>query len=98
MPAKALDTKVGPGNNKNNTKLLVIKCIISNESHLFQFCSKYKSKSVYQRKEFMDKCERCYNCLGLKHVAEKCFPKKRCIVCSGKHHTTLHINKNKPII
>ena len=40
------------------------------------------------------KNERCYNCLGVKHKAEKCFSKKRCEECSGKHHTTLHTNKN----
>ena len=73
---------------------MAIKCIICNESHLFQFCSKFKSKSVEQRKEFLDKNERCYYYLGIKHVAEKCFSKKRCMVRSDKHHTTLHINKN----
>ena len=32
--------------------------------------------------------------MGIKHVAEKCYSKKRCEECSGKHHTTLHINKS----
>ena len=93
VPAKPLHTKVETGNNKNN-KSVNIKCVICSEAHLFQFCPKYKIKSIDQRKEFLDKSERCYNCLGLKHLAEKCFSKKRCIVCGGKHHTTLHINKN----
>ena len=87
VPAKALHTKVETGSNRNN-KSVHIKCIICNEAHLFQFCPKYKSKLVDQRREFLDKSERCYNCLGLKHLAEKCFSKKRCIVCGTPYYIT----------
>ena len=91
MHAKT-ENKVEPSGSNGKTQL---KCIICTENHLFQFCNKYKSKSVDQRKDFLDKNERCYNCLGLKHTAEKCYSKKRCMVCNGKHHTTIHNNNNR---
>ena len=94
--AKVLNAKVesSSSNNNNSNKSVAIKCIICNENHLLQFLPKFKAKSIDQRKEILDKNEICYNCLGIKHVAEKCYSKKRSKECSGKHQTTLHINKN----
>ena len=94
IAVKVFHSKVEPSASNNANKSISVKCIICGENHLLQFCPKFKNKSVDQRKEFLDKNDRCYNCLGVKHKAEKCFSKMRFENCSGKHHTTLNINKN----
>ena len=51
IPATSHHTKVEPKGNKSNQPV-VIKCIIGNESHLFQFCPKFKSKILIKEKNF----------------------------------------------
>ena len=53
----------------------------------------YKNKSIEERKQFIISKNRCINCLRL-HTIFKCQSKNRCKIYNGKHHITLHINKN----
>ena len=52
IPATSHHTKIEPSASRSNQSV-VFKCIICNESHLFQFCPKFKSKNLDQRKEFL---------------------------------------------
>ena len=38
---------------------------------------------------------RCYNCQNFEHHKSTCFSETRCAVCSGRHETSVCINKHK---
>ena len=38
---------------------------------------------------------RCYNCQRFEHHKSTCFSETRCAVCSGRHETSVCINKHK---
>ncbi|XP_067208442.1 uncharacterized protein [Linepithema humile] len=66
------------------------KCSLCAEQHNIAYCAKYKALTVAQRAEKVQKSKLCKNCLRAGHQIDACSTIGRCLVCAGKHHTTLH--------
>ncbi|XP_076667997.1 uncharacterized protein LOC143368801 [Andrena cerasifolii] len=64
-------------------------CGLCGANHFVLFCDLYKSKTVRERREALLTAKLCYNCLG-RHQVKDCGSEKRCQLCNGKHHTTIH--------
>lgn len=60
------------------------------DCHRLFECSKLKQMPVDQRKDFMKKSNRCFNCFNDNHNVYQCQSKFRCRLCSRKHHSLLH--------
>lgn len=64
-------------------------CILCGSIHYLAKCERYQSMTLQQRRDYITKQRRCFNCLG-PHVASKCSSSRRCIKCGKKHHTSIH--------
>lgn len=62
-------------------------CPLCKASHFLGRCESYKSKTIQQRRDFIIKNRRCFNCLA-QHMVNKCNSVKRCLKC-GKNTTLL---------
>ncbi|XP_076396689.1 uncharacterized protein LOC143265914 [Megachile rotundata] len=67
------------------------RCAICKKEHPLLFCSIFKGMNPRERKQLVTEKHLCYNCLG-PHSSTACKSTKRCQVCVGKHHTSLHSN------
>ena len=82
-----------PSNSQNvpnktfNTKRSCEKC---KQEHSIATCPEYQLCSPGDRYNFVSQSNLCTNCLSNKHHKQRCPSQKRCQVCSGFHHTTLH--------
>ena len=61
-----------------------------NERHGLMQYVKFKTASMEDRKDFVEKTSLCFNCLRKKHVINDCYSKSRCKQCDSKHHTSIH--------
>ena len=93
---KGQGTSKAAGNQKSAKVLQVSKtnryqapCGLCGANHFVLFCDVYKSKTVHERREALTTANLCYNCLG-RHQVNECGSEKRCQLCNGKHHTTIH--------
>lgn len=68
-------------------------CILCGSPHYLAKCEKYQSMTLQQRRDYISKQKRCFNCLG-PHVASKCNSTRRCVKCGKKHHTSIHDASN----
>lgn len=64
-------------------------CPLCSKTHYVLFCSKYKTLSANERKNLMNKTNRCLNCLG-RHQVQECKSSKSCFQCSKRHHSSMH--------
>ena len=48
-----------------------------------------KVATVAERREFLHRHKRCFNCLGVNHIKSQCFSKNRCLKCKKKDHTSI---------
>ena len=76
-----------PLNNANQPKSSCEKC---RGNHILATCPDYQKCSLSQRFDIVSKSNLCSNCLSIKHKKQNCPSTKRCQICSGYHHTTLH--------
>lgn len=58
--------------------------------HSIMRCSTFKSYSIDQRRDAIQKEQLCFNCMRPNHSARSCPVKNLCHVCQRKHHTMLH--------
>ncbi|XP_046145431.1 uncharacterized protein LOC114881623 [Osmia bicornis bicornis] len=65
------------------------RCAICNKEHFLLFCPTYKGMNLRERKQIVTDKRLCYNCLA-PHSSANCKSTKRCQLCVGKHHTSLH--------
>ncbi|XP_011685204.1 PREDICTED: uncharacterized protein LOC105448380 [Wasmannia auropunctata] len=65
-------------------------CSMCQGGHPLSYCQKYKNLPVAQRGEQVKKLGACLNCIRPGHTADACPSSGRCLVCAGRHHTTLH--------
>lgn len=59
--------------------------------HKIYTCDKFSKLSYPEKSKFVFDNKMCRNCLGSKHALETCLS-KGCYVCSGRHHSLLHID------
>ena len=74
-------------NKTFNTKRSCEKC---KQEHSIATCPEYQLCSPGDRYNLVSQSNLCTNCLSNKHHKQSCPSQKRCQVCSGFHHTTLH--------
>ncbi|XP_076686030.1 uncharacterized protein LOC143378074 [Andrena cerasifolii] len=72
--------------NANGTQ----KCALCQGEHFILYCPKYKAMSPLERKNRVMEKHLCFNCLA-SHSSRDCKSVKRCQLCMGKHHSTIHI-------
>lgn len=68
-----------------------VSCKYCKESHKLAHCNKFLSAEVQARREFVEKNNICYNCLGDNHRAQQCLSLMSCRKCRRRHHTHLHL-------
>ena len=64
-------------------------CALCSSNHFIMNCKDFRAKTPEQRREVVNKKNLCFNCLGF-HPIAKCHSEKRCLQCSGHHHSLLH--------
>ena len=74
----------------SNSKPLLCNYCESTEHQIFR-CEAFSQISPAERKNVVRQKHLCYNCLGRGHGATSCSSKSRCRVCSGNHHSLLHL-------
>ena len=65
-------------------------CVQCHKPHFVATCSDYHKLSPEGRFQTIQKNSLCTNCLSNQHRRDTCPSSKRCQVCNGFHHTTLH--------
>ena len=65
-------------------------CEKCKSNHSLAVCPEYQLCPPSERYSIVSKNSLCTNCLSNKHHKQTCPSTKRCQVCSGFHHTTLH--------
>lgn len=68
------------------------KCCYCKDSHYLFHCSSFLSLSAKDKRAFVHKANRCFNCLG-SHYRNKCQSSSRCRTCNGSHHSLLHLEE-----
>lgn len=63
--------------------------LLCKRDHALMVCDDFRANSAQDRRQFVDASHLCTNCLG-KHKTTDCPSKRLCLVCSKKHHTSLH--------
>ena len=71
------------------------RCPLCNLRHAFLHCERFRSLSVFERKQKIYRLNGCFNCLALSHTVYQCPSHNRCTRCMGKHHTLLHSPKTE---
>ena len=61
-------------------------------SHSISQCDCYKQLGTRERKAVVRKLKLCMNCLG-RHFVADCPSKFSCHICNGRHHTSLHFDR-----
>ena len=65
-------------------------CILCNGNHALEFCYKFFSKSMTERKDFAEANKLCYGCLKPGHNSKFCRNRLTCKICEKQHPTPFH--------
>ena len=87
LQQKQPSTSQNVPNKAFNTKRSCEKC---QQEHSIATCPEYQLCSPSDPYNLVSQNNLCTNCLSNKHHKQTCPSQKRCQVCSGFHHTTLH--------
>lgn len=89
--------KTMPTNNStaatSTASKITYKCHMCSESHRLNECSTFRAKSLSDRQNFITHKKLCENCLSGTHTTNDCKSKFRCLRCSEKHHSLIHVDK-----
>ncbi|KYN02058.1 hypothetical protein ALC62_07127, partial [Cyphomyrmex costatus] len=66
------------------------KCSICSENHPIYKCTSFRTMSVDQRLEMINRKKLCKNCLLQMHRGKPCSSKYSCFRCGNRHQTLLH--------
>lgn len=78
-----------------NEKSFEKKCLYCDKlNHTLYSCLKFKELSYFDRKNFVQAKQLCFNCLGSKHSSENCNSQYTCMLCKRRHHSLLHNSEN----
>ena len=78
-------------NYKSNKGMFCAFCTKSHQSSLCRTVS-----SVDERKSCLRRKNKCYVCLKSNHFASKCFSKRSCLLCGGRHHDSICVKNEHP--
>ena len=73
-----------------------LQCVYCSDEHYSASCMKVQLPK--DRKEILQRANRCFICLETDHGANSCFKITKCRNCDGKHHQSicLELNTNSP--
>ena len=73
-----------------------LQCVYCSGEHYSASCT--KAQLPKDRKEILQRANRCFICLKTSHGANSCFKITKCRNCDGKHHQSicLELNTNSP--
>lgn len=77
-------------NNPSKVQQKSSNCLTCSQPHFTYQCPTFKALSVYDRINKISSLSKCKNCF-LDHKTNACESARRCLKCSGLHHTLLHI-------
>lgn len=70
-------------------------CVFCQQAnHKIYGCEKYKKLNLTEKRSFVNNKNLCYNCLGSNHSRNEC-KSSGCLLCSQRHHTSLHDSRNQ---
>ncbi|XP_046417532.1 uncharacterized protein LOC124178336 [Neodiprion fabricii] len=94
--AKVHQTNINRANENESKQSTAVpsglNCALCTKSHYISTCPEYRNRTPDQRRELLVQRNLCFNCLGA-HQFRNCRTAKRCQVCTGPHHTTIHRSK-----
>ena len=70
-----------------------IRCVYCNGQHYSACCTKVQQTK--ERRDILQRNNRCFICLKTGHDAKNCFKTKRCRHCDGKHHQSICVRIDK---
>lgn len=71
-----------------NTKVHKLRsCTYCEGNHRPDKC--HQISRTQERRQFLQRQRRCFNCLGPNHTKAQCYSKGRCMKCKKKHHTSI---------
>lgn len=70
-------------------------CAACGDSHSLSKCSTFQSYDLNKRNKFVRDKRLCINCLSDSRGCKNCPSKYSCRSCGGRHHTTLHKDKEQ---
>lgn len=73
---------------KSETRAPCLLCKQGN--HQLNNCPDFYSKSLEERRRYVQEQKLCYGCLKTRHIASECRHRLACDVCQRKHPTCLH--------
>lgn len=73
------------------------KCVLCDSSHPLYQCSSFKTKTIDERRKFLQLNKRCFNCLSPSHLINNCKSTRNCFYCNQRHHTLLHRPSSNPL-
>ena len=87
-----INTIVENTSEKEKKKTQGLKCWLCRENHRLKDCKEFLSKSVKDRKRYINEQKLCWNCLSNKHIVKECKSKFSCSKdsCKKRHHTLIH--------
>lgn len=79
------------------TPLSTVLCSLCNIEHFLYQCPKFREMSINDRRSYIQKTSRCYNCLSDTHQVQTCRSKRSCHICRKRHNSLLHLpNTSNP--
>lgn len=67
-----------------------VACGLCKKDHRLLTCSKYTRMNLEEKYDAVMQYHYCINCLARSHLTSKCTSRRKCTICSGKHHSSLH--------
>ncbi|XP_069964281.1 uncharacterized protein [Bactrocera oleae] len=67
-----------------------VACGLCKKDHRLVTCSKFTKMNIHEKFDAVTKYKYCVNCLARSHSTQRCISSKRCNMCNGEHHSTLH--------
>ncbi len=96
-PSRPSSRAVSPSRNRHHSnkqsstmKRYSQHCPLCEESHLLGKCSTFLSYDIDKRNKFARDRKLCINCFSNTHGCKTCPSKFSCRTCNGRHHSTLH--------
>ena len=71
-----------------------LRCWLCQGAHHLDDCTAFRDKSLSERKRFIRDKKLCFACFGLGHFLQECKSRRKCMVCSQRHPTSLHSDGN----
>ncbi len=69
-----------------------VACQICKGKHDLDDCKQFLTKSVNERRSYLQQNNLCFACYNTGHTSKGCLHKRTCKTCGKRHHTALRID------